>query len=72
MEDTRRTWPSESTEQSSCELTETEAASSWPTGVCTRLSTYILWLLVLWFYGIPECVNKWVSDSGAFSWFFLF
>jgi hypothetical protein len=40
-EDTRKTRPSK-TEQSSQEHTETEAASTRPTQVCTRSSAYVL------------------------------
>jgi hypothetical protein len=42
IEDSRRTSSSESTEQGSYELTESEAASTGPTQVCTRSSVYIL------------------------------
>jgi hypothetical protein len=54
MEDTKRTQSTKSTQQGSHWLTETEAAStsSW---VCTRSSSYTLWLLVQCFFnGIPS------------------
>lgn len=56
-EDTRRTRPSRSTEQSSCELTETEAAHTRPAWVCTRSSVYVLWFQFS-VYGTPECVHS--------------
>jgi hypothetical protein len=34
--------PCETTDQSSYELTETEATSTGPTGFCTRSSAYVL------------------------------
>lgn len=37
-----RTWPSKITEQSSCELTETEASTTGRALVCTRSPVYIL------------------------------
>ena len=40
--------------------------------VFTRSSLYILQLSVQHFYGIPECVNEWVSDSHTLSWDFPF
>jgi hypothetical protein len=46
IEETRITRPFKSTEQSSYELTETEAASTKTGRVCTRSSEYILWLSV--------------------------
>jgi hypothetical protein len=67
MEDTGRTMPSPSTEQRSCELTETEAASvdpAWsvPSPLCTNIKASSL----VFFCGILECETGWVSDSCAF------
>lgn len=46
MEDTRRTWLTESTKLASYGLIETEEASTGSAGVCTRSSTSVLRLLV--------------------------
>ena len=52
IEDTRRTRPSVSTKQGAYEFTETEAASTVSTWVCTRFSTYMyvisISLVFLW------------------------
>lgn len=40
---------------------ETEAACTGSVQVCTRSLEYILWLLFYCFYGLPECVDKWIS-----------
>lgn len=37
-----RIWPSKITEQSSCELTETEASTTGRASVCTRSPVYVL------------------------------
>lgn len=51
---------------------ETEAASTQPTQVCTKSYTLILlWLPVQYFYGIAEHGNKRVSDPCALSWVFF-
>ena len=57
MKDTSRTQSSKSTEQSSYEFTETEAASTEKYQACTglnlhRLSAYAQWLSVWYFCGI--------------------
>lgn len=54
--------------QHSDELTETEAACTWPIWVCTRSSVHVLWLPVQCCAGIPETENQWVSAFWAFSW----
>lgn len=61
------TRPSNSTKQSSFELTETKASKIGPTGVYSRSSVYMLWLSMYCIYGIPECVKEWISNSCAFS-----
>lgn len=68
MEEIRKTWLSESTKQSTDELTETEGASSWPTAVSTRSSSWIIQLSVKYFYMTPECENTWISNSFVCSW----
>ena len=65
MEDTRRTWPTESTKQGSHGLTETEAAIMDPALVCTRSSDYILWLLASCSCETPSSVTGCISDSFA-------
>ena len=42
MEDTKRTWTTESTKQGSNLHTETEAASTESAWICTRSSVYLL------------------------------
>lgn len=44
MEDTKGTWPTDSTKQGSCGLTETEEAGTEPARVCPW-SAYMLWRL---------------------------
>lgn len=58
-------------EQSSSELTETEAECIDPARVCTRYFVHVLWLPVYCFYWIPKWANTWVSDPCAFSWALL-
>lgn len=53
MEDTR-SWPTESTKQGSCGLTETETVSTGTAWACRRSSECLLWLLAWWFYEIPN------------------
>ena len=54
VQDSMRTWSSESTKQGSMELTETEATTMDPALVCTRSSAYILWFFSLGlFIGFP-------------------
>ena len=55
-------------EQSSYELTENEGTFTGPSQVSATSSAHILWLQFLCIYGIPECENKWISDSYVFSW----
>ena len=66
MEDTRRTWPTESAKQGSQELTE--GTSTGPAGVCSRSSAYMLWLLALCFCETPNNGSGRLSDSFAYSW----
>lgn len=52
MEDTRRTWLTESTKLASYGLIETEEVSTGSASVYTRLSVYMFWLLAWWFLGL--------------------
>lgn len=57
MEDTTRARPFQSIEQGTCELTETEVASTGLPWVATKSSAYALKLSVYYFYEFPECVK---------------
>ena len=47
-ENTKRTRPSKTTEQSSYEFTETEAAITKPAQVCARSSVYAMVVQLMW------------------------
>lgn len=68
MVDTRRIQPSQSTNQGTCELPETEAVSVGPKWVCTRSSVYITVISLVCFNLAPDYENKWVSDSFVCPW----
>lgn len=53
-------------EQSSSELTETEAECTDPARVCTRYFVHVLWLPVYSFPWIPKWANTWVSSLCLF------
>lgn len=69
MEDSRRTWPTEPTKQSSHGLTETEAVSRSPAWVCTRFSACMSWLLALCSCGVPSSGVRRISDFFAWIWY---
>lgn len=74
MEVTRRVWPTESSKQSSCGLTETQGASTCSAWVCPSSSAHMLWLLA-WCWCFCETPNSWsgcVFNSFACSWDFFF
>jgi hypothetical protein len=50
---------------------ETESASTGPTWVCARSSTYMLWQLAWCFCGTPNSGSRCVSDAYAWSWDFF-
>lgn len=63
MEDTWRTWLSESTKQGSLGLTETEVASTMSEWIFTRTFAYMLWQHLGVFMGLTTvcvypCMNK--------------
>lgn len=66
MGDTRRTWPTELTEQGSYGLPETETANMGPSWLCTRSYVYILWLLTWCSCENPNSGSQWISF--AYSW----
>lgn len=67
IEDTKRTWPSESTRQVSHRFTETEGASAGLARLCTKSSASLLWWRAWCFCGIPSNGKEYVSDSFAYS-----
>ena len=58
--DTRRTWPTESTNQGSQSLKWQLQGPAW---ICPRSSVYMLWLSAWHFSGTPNCGSRCVSDS---------
>lgn len=58
----KRTWTIEYTKQVSHGLIETETANRGPAWVCTRSSTYMLWLSAWCFCGNPNSGNRHISD----------
>ena len=52
MENSKRTWPTETTKQGSYGLTRTEVASKVPSRVFTIGSVYMVWLLAWSFVGL--------------------
>jgi hypothetical protein len=71
MEDTRRTWSTESTKQVSPWLTETERASMGQPGLFSRCSSYLLWLLAWNFCGTPNSEIKCIADCFVCLWVYL-
>ena len=69
---TLRTRPLNQHDRCSCDLTEPEAACTGPAWICTKSSVYTLCLLVQWFYGIPECMIKCLSDWVFFGFIIFF
>lgn len=57
MKNTRRTWPTEPTNQNSHRFTETNVTSKGPARVYTRYFEYMLWWLAWCFYGKPSIVR---------------
>lgn len=68
MEDPRRAWLTESTEEDSCGLTETEVANIGLACICTRSWAWMLCLLVWCFCGTLNSRSTYVSGSVAWSW----
>lgn len=67
MEDTRRAWPTKSTNWSSYGLTEAEVASRGPAWVCTRFSGYVM-AVSLVLCGTPKGGIRYTPDYLACSW----
>lgn len=77
FEDTKITQPTESTQQSSQGLTDTETAITEPAWLCIKSSAYVLWLLswgILWDSKHQECFflpafwtlsSYWVASSNC-------
>lgn len=68
IEDTWRTWPTESTKRTSMALTETEVAIMGPAWVCTKPSANMLLLLAWCFCDTPDSGSEGVSGSFAYLW----
>ena len=65
MEDTRRTWPTESTKQGSHELTETKVAITGPAWVCIRSTVlHVMAVNLVFLYssvGARLSLTLWIS-----------
>lgn len=68
MENTRRTWPTESIKRDSLGLLETKSPSMGLTCFCTKFFVYILCLLALCFCGTSNNGRGFVFDSFVCFW----